>query len=92
MADEGDDQLDASESTIEFDISGKDFWANLRIWALADPTFGSQLLATAGAVAAIQKVSPPLTAAQQAALAAQASRLKALSSNTFGGPSLSTAS
>lgn len=90
MADEGDDDLDLGDVILELD--GKDLWAKLRFKALSDPQFIAQMLASSQAVAAIQKASPPLTPAQQAALAAQASRLKALSSNTFGGPSLSTAS
>ena len=83
--DEGTDALDYSDVTMDIDFSGQEFWTKLRIWALADPTFGQQLLATAGAVAAVLKLanvpSPPQAAASQA----KHDRIKALSSNTFGG-------
>jgi hypothetical protein len=87
MAGQGDDALDLNDVT--FDISGKDLWTKLRIFALADPNFATALLATAPAVAELTKLDKSLTPAQTATEQAKTARINALSSNTFGmGPLL----
>jgi hypothetical protein len=86
MAGQGD-ALDLNDVT--FELSGKDLWAKLRIYALADPNFATALLATAPAVAAVTKLDKSLTPAQSATELAKTARINALSSNTFGmGPLL----
>jgi hypothetical protein len=82
MAAQGDDALDLNDVT--FELSGKDLWTKLRIYALADPNFATALLATAGAAAALANLDKSLTPAQTATEQAKTARINALSSNTFG--------